>query len=145
MNHISSPDRKIRVPRSQHIEEVLQTLRDNWLSPFDLILDILNDSNPNYSQYRNELYKKENKKLGQIFDHICANAAGQVKFNELILPRAVELVCTTISDEMEIVKDMERLPGLSEITPEFIVGWNVSGHQEAAPALSRLLVAAAER
>lgn len=144
INHTSSPEKKTRVPRSQHVEAVLQVLRDHWLSPFDLIIAILDDSNPQYSQYRHELYKKENRKLGQIFDHICSNPAGHIKFEESILSRAVDLVCATVSSEIDAVKDKERLPGLSKINPDFILGWNVSSHQETAPVLFQLLVTAAE-
>ena len=50
------------------------------------------------------------------------------------------------SDEMDVVQETENLPGLQvdAITTEFIEAWRVSGHQEKAPCLFEILLAAAE-
>lgn len=45
---------------------------------------------------------------------------------------------------MDVVKEAEKLPGLAEITPDFIKAWKVFAHQENAPVLSQILLAAAE-
>ena len=48
--------------RAQRFEDVLGILREGRLSPFDLIIELLDDSNLKHWAYRNELYKEENKK-----------------------------------------------------------------------------------
>ena len=63
---------------------------------------------------------------------------------EWMLPHALELICGKVSDEMDVVQEVEKLPGLDAITPEFIKAWHVSGHQEKAPFLFEILLAAAE-
>lgn len=135
---------RLKKSRSHCFEEVLAILRNNRLSPFDLTIEVLDDSDPRYSYYRTELYKMESKKLGQILDRILSNPAGRKKLDEEIFPHALALIGERITTEMDFVKEAERLPGLNEITPEFIKGWNVLGHQETAPILSRILVTAAE-
>ena len=63
---------------------------------------------------------------------------------EWMLPHALEVICRKVSDEMDVVQEVEKLPGLDAITPEFIEAWRVSGHQEKAPFLFEILLAAAE-
>jgi hypothetical protein len=68
------------------ILDVLAMLRSRRLSPFDLVLEILNEGNPQYSYHRAEFYKDGNQKLFRILDVIlagcpdqkaCANSDGQ--------------------------------------------------------------------
>lgn len=133
-----------RKTRTECFAEVLEIFRSNRLSPFDLMVEMLDDSKPRYSYYRTELYKAENRKLRHILDHIMSNPAGQKKLDSEILPHALGLICQKVTAEMDVVKSVEKLPGLNEITPEFINGWKVLGHQETAPILSRILLTAAE-
>jgi hypothetical protein len=97
-----------------------------------------------YWAYRNELYKEENKKLSKILELIFSNASGNEKLTEWMLPHALEVIRSKVSDEMDVVQEAEKLPGLDAITPEFIKAWRVSGHQEKAPFLFEILLAAAE-
>jgi hypothetical protein len=76
--------------RSQRFEDVLDILREGRLSPFDLMVELLDESNLKYWAYRNELYKEENKKLREILDLIFSNAPGKEKLNEWMLPHALE-------------------------------------------------------
>ena len=46
---------------------MLGILREGRLSPIDLMVELLDDSNLKWA-YRNELYKGENKKLGKILE-----------------------------------------------------------------------------
>jgi len=94
-------------------------------------------------EYRNELYKEESKKLSEILERISSNALGKEKLKESILPHALEIVSNKVVDEMDLVQE-ENLPGLEAITPEFIKTWRVSGHQEKAPFLFNILLAAAK-
>ena len=117
---------------------MLSIPREGGLSPFDLILHLLDDAN---LKHWDELYK-ESKKLSEILERISSNAPGKEKVKELILPYALEIVSNKVRDEMDLVQ--EKLPGLDAITPQFIETWHVSGHQEKAPFLFKILLAAAE-
>ena len=130
--------------RTQLFEDVLGILREGHLSPFDLMIELLDDSNLKYWEYRNDLYKEENKKLSEILELVFSNASGKESLTKWMLPHALEVICGKVSDEMDVVQEAENLPGLDAITPEFIKAWRVSGHQEKAPYLFEILLAAAE-
>ena len=85
-------------------------------------MELLDDSNLNYWAYRNELYKEENKKLSDILELqvIILSAPGKENSTEWMLPHALEVICSKVSDEMDVVQEAEKLPGLGSITPEFI-------------------------
>ena len=110
------------------------------------MIELLDDSNLKYWAYRNELYKEENKKLNVILDLIFLKAplAGKEKMTEWMLPHALEVICRKVSNEMDVMQEVEKLPGLDAITPEFIETWRISGQQEKAPYLFGILLAAAE-
>ena len=61
--------------RAQRFEDVLGILRKGCLSPFDLMVELLDDSNLKYWAYRTELYKEENQKLNQILDLVFSNGS----------------------------------------------------------------------
>jgi len=46
-----------RMSQTKRIEKALGLLKDRWLSPFDLILEVLDDKNVKYTGYQNKLYK----------------------------------------------------------------------------------------
>ena len=48
------------------------------------------------------------------------NAPRKEKLTEWILPHALEVICGKVSDEMDVMNEAEKLPGLDAITPEFI-------------------------
>ena len=141
---LKAPPIKAFKSRAQRFEDVLGILREGRLSPFDLMVELLDDSNLKYWAYRNELYKGENKKLSEILELIFSNAPGKEKLMDWMLPHALEVICSKVSDEMDVVQEAERLPGLDAITPEFIKAWHVSGNQENAPFLFEILLTAAE-
>jgi hypothetical protein len=141
---LKAPPPKALKSRAQCFEDVLGILREGHLSPFDLMVELLDDSNLKHCAYRNELYKEENIKLSEILELIFSNASGKEKLTEWMLPHALEVICGKVSDEMDVVQKAKKLPGLEAITPEIIKAWRVSGHQEKAPCLFEILLAAAE-
>jgi len=46
-----------RMSQTERIEKALGLLKDGRLSPFDLVLEVLDDENVEYTGYQNELYK----------------------------------------------------------------------------------------
>jgi hypothetical protein len=115
-NFFKAPSPKEFKSRSQRFEDVPDILREGRLSPLDLMVELLDVSNLKYWAYRNELYKEENKKLRQILDLIFSSGLGKEKLKEWMLPHALEVICGKVSDEMDVVREAEKLPGLDAIT-----------------------------
>ncbi|KAF8256457.1 hypothetical protein EI94DRAFT_1775285 [Lactarius quietus] len=59
-------------------------------------------------------------------------------------PRALDIVCKTIEDEMDTIAKGESLPGLSTISPNFIKSWMIADVSEQAPFLMQVLRRAAQ-
>ena len=125
--------------------DILAVLRSRRLSPFDLILEILDEDKPQYAYHRAEFYKEGNHKLFRILDVILANDSGKRKLKSWIRgSAALDLVCDVITEEMNLVQKAEQLPGIAAITPEFIKNWTVSTYHELAPCLLHMLSVAAQ-
>ena len=133
-----------KILRGDRFTKALGILKAGRLSPFDLILELLNDNNADYAGYRNELYKENNSKLPSILDSILVTSAGKQKLWSWMRPRALEIVCQVIDEEMDSVTKGDILPGISAITPDFIKSWTVADAQEHAPFLKGVLLRAAQ-
>ncbi|KAH9160733.1 hypothetical protein EDB89DRAFT_1885651 [Lactarius sanguifluus] len=136
--------RSARMSRVERFGKVLALLREGNLSPFDLILEILDDCKPEYTGYRVELYKDCNRKLPRMLDSIHAVDSGRAKLWSWMEPHALEHVCGVIDEEMDLVNKTDLLPGLAAITPDFIKSWAVSSTHDKAPFLTGILLRAAE-
>lgn len=130
--------------REERIQEVLTLLKDGNLSPFDVILEVLDEANPGYSSYRNELYKEGNRKLSTILDCILTTESGKQKLWSWMRPNALMCISDTIDTEMDSVAEKDRLSGLAEIDPDFIKSWTVATASERAPVLTEILFRAAQ-
>jgi hypothetical protein len=138
---------KTRAPRmlcAERFTGAIDLLKGRQLSPFDLILEILDDNNSDYTEYRIELYKDKSSKLLRILDSILASHSGKQKLWSWMRLHALALVCEVIDEEMDTVTKEELLPGLSAITPDFIKSWEVADFCECAPFLSGVLIRAAQ-
>jgi hypothetical protein len=71
---------QMSMPLSQQIQGVLELLRARCLSPFDIILEILDEEKPHYSYYRTQFYKDGNQKLEKILNIMLANNSGKRNF-----------------------------------------------------------------
>jgi len=137
---------KTRLSPSERIQDVLALLRDHRLSPFDLVQEILNESQPQYSCYRTEFYKEGNEKLFRFLDTVISVDSGKSKLKAWMQkPAAMDIFCDVITEEMNGIQLAEQLPKIAAVTtPEFIRDWTVSSHQEIAPCIQRILLAAAQ-
>jgi len=127
------------------IEQCLTVLRDERLGPFDFVLKILDNSNPDYLLHRRHLYKESSTKLFEILDAIAANDNGKRKLRSwLQQPQPFALVASIINDEMDTVQKAEKLPGIASITPSFIEDWTICEERQRAPCLTQLLGVAAQ-
>ena len=136
--------RPSRISRAERIQDVLTLLKDGYLSPFDVVLEILDERNPGYSGYRNEFYKEGNQKMPKILDLIIAAGAGKWKLWSWMRPYALVLVCEDIDNEMNTVTKEDLLTGLADITPDFIKSWTIENSCKRAPVLTKILQRAAQ-
>ena len=136
MDSVSSSQSRISL--SECIQDTLALLRGCRLSPFDLILEILDEDKDEFSGHRKEFYKEGNEKLFKILDAIVSSGHGRSKLRTWIRqPAAVDLFSDVITQEMNIVQNTDLLPGIAAITPEFIKNWTISPHRELVPCLLR--------
>ncbi len=134
-----------RLSLLERILDVLALLRRHRLSPFDLVLEILGQSHPQYSSYKTEFYKEGNEKLSRILDVIILSKSGKKKLRTWVRqPTTLDLFCDVVTEEMNAIQKAELLPGIAAITPEFIRNWTVSSHQAIAPCILHILLAAAQ-
>lgn len=70
-----SPHTCIDMSLSERIQDVLGLLQHHRISPFDLVLELLDESKPQYSFYRTEFYKEGNEKLSQFLNAIITRLA----------------------------------------------------------------------
>ena len=130
---------------SARVQDTLAILRGRRLSPFDLILEILDEKKPEYSYHRTEFYKEGNEKLTKILDAILSSEPGKIKLrNWMRQPATTDLFCDVITQEMNNVQKAEQLPGIAAITPEFIKNWSIFPRRELAPCLLHVLSTAAQ-
>ena len=119
--------------------------RLDFETTFDLVIELLTESNPQYSFYRTEFYKERSNKMFRFLNVIISSASGKNKLRTWFRqPVTVELFCDVVTEEMNAVLKAELLPGIAAITPEFIRNWTVSSYQETAPSLLRILLSAAQ-
>jgi hypothetical protein len=119
-------------------------LKAGRLSPFDLVIELLDNDNAEYYGYRTKLYKPGNTKLSKILDSILGNHSGKQKLWSWMRPLALEIVSEAIDKEMDSVTKEEILPGISSITPGFIKSWTVADVGERTPFLTAVLLRAAQ-
>jgi hypothetical protein len=129
----------------ERVQDALALLRGCRLSPFDLVLEILDKDKPEYSYHRTEFYKEGNEKLSKILDAIVSSGPGKSKLRTWMRrPVAVDLFGDVITQEINNVQKVELLPGIAAITPEFIKNWTISPHRELAPCLLHILSTVAQ-
>ncbi|KAF8811265.1 hypothetical protein BYT27DRAFT_7221623 [Phlegmacium glaucopus] len=109
-----------------------------------MILEILDEYNPEYWSYRHELYKEKSSKLALILECITGSLAGKHKLWTWMCPHALQLVQEIVAEEMDVVNGANILPGIAAITPEYIESWSVESSREQAPVLMDILFSAAE-
>ncbi len=136
----------MRLSPSERIQDALALLRHHRLSPFDLVLEVLDKNQPRYSCYRTEFYKEGNEKLSRFLDAVISIDSGKTKLQAWMRqPAAMDIFCDVITEEMNGIRLAEQLPKIAAVTtPESIRDWTVTSHREIAPCLYSILLAAAQ-
>ncbi|PPR02842.1 hypothetical protein CVT24_002320 [Panaeolus cyanescens] len=144
-SYTSKPTESLRVPHSQRISDVLKLLKEGGLSPFDLILEILDETKVEYWDYRTAFYKESSLKMAKILDTIMLSTKGRKKLTTWMQPHAVRLVKEIVEDEIDTLNKANKLSGMSDaIKPEYIEAWDMSKNTVQTPILTEILLAAAE-
>ena len=103
---------------------ILKILCNAHLSPFDLLLHILDPSNSECEFYRACFYK-DDEKFRKLVDHITGHHLGQEKFKQL--PHVFDAVCPSVSTEMDLLTNMEGTPrSIKELTPDILHNWSLN-------------------
>ena len=138
---------KTQLSRLDRFRKALEILHQGRLSPFDLFLEILDETQHEYIHYRSLLYKDENTKLFKIFDMVTSHPLGRPKFQEWLgRDAAFETVTDMVQEEMDRVRKADQLNSLTDITPSFIESSTVldPSRRKLTPCLLRVLTAAAQ-
>ena len=138
------PPSQARISRDNRILNAVNLLKEGGISPFDMILDILDKFNPEYWSYRNKIYKEKSMKLFSILEKITGSTAGKQKLWVWMRPHALQLVQDIVDEEMDAVNKENKISGISAITPEYIESWSVSSSRAQAPVLTDILFNAAQ-
>ncbi|KJA21719.1 hypothetical protein HYPSUDRAFT_202642 [Hypholoma sublateritium FD-334 SS-4] len=146
--HSASPTGSASAPSmTRHdtcIDNILDLLLHSHISLFDLFLELLDESKAQYLSYQTEFYKEGSQKFCMILDRVSHSQNGRKKICTWIRHSCLQTVCEIVSEEMDEVKKVEKISGLSSITPEFIKSWTICDHADLAPWTTKILLAAAE-
>jgi hypothetical protein len=149
------PSRPIPHPQKKHytkmeaIHSILTVLRDARMPPSEFLALVLDNSTNDFATYRTAFFTDAHSpKLEKLLDIIWNHEKGRRHMKEWMKPRAVDLVCDIIHDEMEDAKPKLSM-ATHEITPEFVSEWDINGLMEqisldTTPVWSMVLVAATE-
>lgn len=129
-------------------KKVLGLLSDAGRSPLDLILDILDLRQEEYEMYRSRWFSSTCNKFSAVLDRTFAHPKGHDLILHWLHPHSLELVCSTVAAEMDLVIKELSLPSVEHVSSEFVSTWTLERVVEPAtklcPSLLRILEAAAQ-
>ncbi|KAJ7667335.1 hypothetical protein B0H17DRAFT_1142824 [Mycena rosella] len=119
-----------RIPagsKTSKIDAVLQLLRDARLSPFDIIMHILDPSSGSkYRDYRSALYKDDVYRIQALLDTLLLDERSARIFTEWVKPHAVDVVCDSMAEEMTVLtRALGTAPSVKALTPAYLRGWSL--------------------
>ncbi|KAF7345728.1 hypothetical protein MVEN_01592900 [Mycena venus] len=126
------------------IHNLLASLRQDWISPVDILLQVLDPDDIVYDRYRGNLYRDDSTKLASLIEIIMSDHKGKQKLSECMEPYLVEFACDTVAEEMETRQKKSILPGIQAVTPAFMETWNPDEEEDHTPFLSQILQTAAQ-
>ncbi|KAF7371830.1 hypothetical protein MVEN_00039800 [Mycena venus] len=121
-----------------------KTLCSLQISPFQLILQVLNPDDWHYDYYRNHLYREDSTRFSDLIEAIMRDEHGKMKLLECMRPHLLDFACSTVAEQMEERRATLILSGIGVITPEFINAWNIEEEVDTTPFLTHILETAAQ-
>ena len=129
-------------------KKVLMLLSDAGRSPLDIILNILDLRQEEYEQYRSRWFSSNCSKFSALLDHTFEHPKGRGLILHWFSPHLLELVCSTVASEMDLVVKELSLLSVEHVSSKFISKWTLERVVEPAmqlcPSLLHILEVAAQ-
>jgi hypothetical protein len=126
------------------IHSLLAGLRQDRISPIDILIQVLDPDDLAYDRYRGNLYTEDSTKLSVLIERIMADDKGKKKLLGCMQPHLEEFACEIVAEEMETRRRNSILPGIEAVTPTFMEKWNLDEEVDHTPFLSQILESAAQ-
>ncbi|KAK7002511.1 hypothetical protein R3P38DRAFT_3326620 [Favolaschia claudopus] len=140
-----NPSRRRRtVDDYSKIDNLLPSLRDDRISPIDILNQVLNPMDASYDRYRIGLYREDSDKLSNLIENIMADDKGKAKLLECMRPHLEEFACDIVAQEMETRRKNSFLQGVAVVTPTFMENLSLDEEEDQIPFLSSILEAASQ-
>lgn len=147
-SYIPTSGRAPPIPYRMKITTALADIRRGRVSPSELLCEVLDPQNTEHDAYRREFYKEDNPLMENLLDLMMQDPKGKAKLMAWMQPHALELMCDTVYNEMDIVKKEMFFPGVRDIPPKFFDTWTLENTviptAKKAPCLSAILMSAAQ-
>ncbi|KAJ7451396.1 hypothetical protein FB451DRAFT_1051517 [Mycena latifolia] len=129
---------------SDKIHDFLRQLRDDKISPVEVLIQALDVEGSENSRYREKLYRDDDVRLTRLLETIMADDKGKRKLLECMRPQLLDFACNMVAEQMDQRRKASILPGINSVTPEFIEAWNLDEEEDLTPFLTRILETAAQ-
>ncbi|KAF8989362.1 hypothetical protein BDQ17DRAFT_1434511 [Cyathus striatus] len=129
----------------EKVDAILEFMKQEFITPFDLLQHLLNESNSNYGLYRSHLYHEDCDRLFSILNTIALSRDGQRRLQEwLQCGVGLKSIMDLISDEMDKLHGLTQMRGLADINPDYVESWDIIDFKTEASFTFKLIRSAAE-
>lgn len=130
---------------SEKVAELLVPFSKAELSPFDMIVVLVDENTAGFHKYRAKLYHPDNTKLATILDSIASSKGGREKLKEWMRgDQGAGIVGEMIGEELDGLRSSYTLKGVADITPEYIMDRSPNSFSDDVPFTYGILKAAAQ-
>jgi hypothetical protein len=126
------------------IHTLLASLRQDRISPLDILIQVLDPEDMAYDRYRANLYRNDSAKLPALIEKIMADDKGREKLLECMKPCLLDFSCEIVAQEMEQRRKKSILQGIQVVTPTFMERYNLDEEVDTSPFLTQILETAAQ-
>lgn len=147
-SEVPSQVRKAKVLKSACALKTLRQLQAAKMTAIDLLMYVI-EGQGDFEGFQNAFFSPKNRaSLLGLLDLISMHEKGSPIFEDWAGPRAIQIVCEKVHQEMEAAKPDLKM-NTKDVTPEFIAGWDINAlmepiAQNITPTLTAMLMAATE-
>ncbi|KAG2003762.1 hypothetical protein CC2G_004341 [Coprinopsis cinerea AmutBmut pab1-1] len=132
--------------KAKAVEEALDRLRQDKISPLEMLLMVLNPENMAFEAHRTKFFDSRNQtKILSLFEYVRTNKHTKELFESWLKPIALGYVCEWVDDEMEAAKPEMRMY-TNQIDVEYAQNWDLFEIMEPVsrltPVWTRILTCA---
>ncbi|KAJ6596726.1 hypothetical protein B0H10DRAFT_1959940 [Mycena sp. CBHHK59/15] len=107
------------------IAAVLEILRDARISPTDVLLEVLDPENSQYS-YHQAMFYKQTGRMRSLLDALIVDPRGQQMFDQWVKLQAIDVACDVVSRQMDLmVKALSTAKSVCHFTIVFLRSWSL--------------------